>query len=455
MIDSKSGRMCNLVSTAVIVLALCTPAVAAVGRGAGPILGAEELAALAKRLAKFSDDLPDASALGMDKITAYEEHAHFAYIAGKGAFGERRVVFCKPSTFIIDDFARPGGTWRLVCANPPRAGEGRFTTISGKTVIIGLSLLPDARVKAARAEVGGQARHVVEVVRTGARASGRFIHLIHVGRDGAEAPKPKFTQDQRGDSATVELTVGGRVFTVTLTEPDKSGRIGVAKADGKVLLAGRLLPAGIMPHGAKGVKLLDRWDSAYRRTRLPGWDVGRPAGELKRIVESGAVKPGRALVLGCGTGTNAVYLASKGFEVTGVDVAPTALTFAEKQARKAKVKVRWLVADAVAIPDIGPFDFIFDRGCYHHIQRYDSAGFAKTVSRLTREGSLFLLLAGNANEPRQYGPPRVKESQLTADFAENFAFQSMREIRFESRDPKRKNGPLAWSVLLRRRAAKK
>jgi len=451
MIDSKSNCGCNLVSKAVIVLALCAIAVPAVGKELSPVLGADDLVALAKRLSEFSDDLPAASALGMDKITAYEEHPHFVYIGGKNASGERRVIFCKPSTFVIDDHARPGDNWGLICADAPKVTEGRFTVTSGKTVLTGMSLLQGTGVKAARAK----SKHAVEVIHTATRVTGRFIHLIHVVAKGAEAPKPKFTRNHKDDSATVELTLGERIFALTLPASDESGRIGVSQADGKKLLAGRFLPAGIMPHGAKGVRMLNGWDSTYRRTRLPGWDVGRPAGELKRLIESGAVKPGRALVLGCGTGTNAVYLASKGFKVTGVDVAPSALTFAEKRAAKAKVKVRWLVADAVAVPDIGPFDFIFDRGCYHHVRRYNAAGFAKTVSRLTGEGSLFLLLAGNANESRHYGPPRVKQTEIVADFSATFAIQAMREMRFEGRDPKRKGGPLAWSVLLRRRAVKK
>jgi SAM-dependent methyltransferase len=236
---------------------------------------------------------------------------------------------------------------------------------------------------------------------------------------------------------------------------DYSGTIAVSQAAGKELLAERLLPAGIMPHGPKGVKLMERWDSSYRRSRMPGWDVGRPASRLKKAVEDGVIKPGRAVVLGCGTGTNAIYLAGKGFKVTAVDVAPTALILAEEKARKAKVSVRWLVADVVTLPDIGKFDFIFDRGCYHHVRGYDAPGFVKTICRLSREGSLFLLLAGNANESRRYGPPRISEKQLCGDFAEKFAFVWMREMRFEGRDPNRKGGPLAWSVLLRRRPEKK
>jgi SAM-dependent methyltransferase len=262
---------------------------------------------------------------------------------------------------------------------------------------------------------------------------------------------PRTTLAEKAGVAALKLTAGDRTFTLALAaKPDEGSTIAVEQA-GKTVLAERLLPAGIMPHGAKGVRMLERWDSSYRRTRMPGWDVGRAAGELRKIVEDGTVKPGRALVLGCGTGTNAVYLATKGFTVTGVEVAPTALVLAERKAREAKVRVRWLVMDVTAMGEMEPFDFVFDRGCYHHVQLYDSAGFVRGVDRLTRPGGHFLLLAGNANEPRHGGPPRVEETKLVGDFAATWDVVSLREIRFESRDPNRRTGPWAWSALLRRR----
>ena len=414
-------------------------------------LRAADLAALAGRFGRFSDDLPPAAQLGVKKILAYEENRHFVYVRGAGPSGDRRIVFCKPATFVVDDRpAAAGSPWRLVCGKAAKIAAGRFAAGEGDAVLTGQVLLPaGGLVKAARTASGGR---LVETVGKGA-GDGRFIHVIHVGTQGAEAPKA--TVAEKDGTATLKLTAGDRTFTLVLpAEVENPGSIAVAQA-GKAVLAQRLLPAGVMPHGANGVRMLERWDSSYRRTRMPGWDVGRAASELKKIVENGTIRPGRALVLGCGTGTNAIYLASKGFKVTGVEVAPTALTLADRRARKAKVRVRWLVADVAALPEIGPFDLIFDRGCYHHVQRYNAAGFVKSVDRLSRAGAHFLLLAGNANQPRHGGPPRVEETQLVNDFAKTWDFVSLREIRFESRDPNNKRGPWAWSALLRRRAPKK
>ena len=411
------------VAGAVLVLAVVFtgPTALAEGKaapGAGGALRAADMTALAKRFATFRDDLPPAGQLGVGKIVAYEEHGHFVYVHGKGAAGHRHVVFCKPATFIVDDrSSSPKPPWRLI------GGGGKVT----------------ARVLLPAAGAG--------------KAAARFVRVIHVG--GTGAAEPKATLAERNGVATVTVTAADRTFTLGLAGGADQGSTIAVSRGGKPVLAQRLLPAGIMPHGAKGVRMLDRWDGAYRRTRMPGWDVGRAASELRKIVDNGTIRPGRALVLGCGTGTNAVYLASKGFTVTGVEVAPTALVLAERLARKAKVRVRWLVADVTAMGELGPFDFVFDRGCYHHVQLYDSAGFVRTVDRLTRSGGHFLLLAGNANQPRHGGPPRVEETKIVTDFAKTWDFVCLREIRFESRNPDHKTGPWAWSALMRRRAAKK
>src|SRR5690349_17507776 len=100
------------------------------------------------------------------------------------------------------------------------------------------------------------------------------------------------------------------------------------------------------------------WDRRYEEGNTP-WDSGRPSRELVSVIESGAIPAGRALELGCGTGTNAVYLAQRGFEVTAADLSPLALDRARQRADSAGVKVNWVAADATALPDlVAPFDFL-------------------------------------------------------------------------------------------------
>ena len=428
--------MCSVVTAAAVLVAM-SPCGAAPAAGRGKAAAAfafrvRDLAALAERFARFADDLPAAGQLGVEKILAFEEHPHFVYVRGRAAAGDRRIVFCKPATFVVFDVSSGGDRpWAMTGGGPPRTTGGTFSVSEGEAAVTGQALL-----------TGGAAF----------KRARRFVHVLHVGGKGAA---PRATATEAKGSVDLTLASGERTFTLALPDdPNVPGSIAVS-AGGKTVLAGRPLPASVMPHGAAGVRLMERWDASYRRTRMPGWDVGRPASELKGVVETGTIRPGKALVLGCGTGTNAVYLASKGFEVTGVDVAPTALVLARQRADKAKVRVRWLVADVVVLPDIGTFDFIFDRGCYHHVQLYDAAGFVKSMDARTAAGAHFLLLAGNANEPRHGGPPRVEETQLVENFAGTWDFVLLKEIRFESRDPNRRNGAWAWSALMRRKAPKK
>jgi 2-polyprenyl-3-methyl-5-hydroxy-6-metoxy-1,4-benzoquinol methylase len=78
----------------------------------------------------------------------------------------------------------------------------------------------------------------------------------------------------------------------------------------------------------------DEWDQIYRKFPLEelGWELGKPRPILVEFVEKGLIKKGKALDICCGAGTNTVYLAKQGFEVTGIDISQTAIKYAKKKA---------------------------------------------------------------------------------------------------------------------------
>ena len=174
------------------------------------------------------------------------------------------------------------------------------------------------------------------------------------------------------------------------------------------------------------------WNRRYLEHDLP-WDSGIRSRELARVLDEGLVKPCRAVELGCGTGTNAVFLAQLGFDVTAFDLAPRALEMARARAASADVRVNFLEADLANLGlDLEPFDFIFDRGCYHCVRRMNLQGFLKTLERLSRPGTRYLVLAGNANEQTETeGPPRVTEQEIRDDLGRLFRVERIREFRFE------------------------
>lgn len=115
---------------------------------------------------------------------------------------------------------------------------------------------------------------------------------------------------------------------------------------------------------------------------------------MVRALRSGQVVPGKALDMACGTGNYSLFLAKKGFKVTGVDISENALAIAKAKSRKAKLKIRLLLADvfslSLALHDT--FDFILDYSLLHHIPHARTKAYAeKLVRRLEPGGKLLLV----------------------------------------------------------------
>jgi 2-polyprenyl-3-methyl-5-hydroxy-6-metoxy-1,4-benzoquinol methylase len=193
------------------------------------------------------------------------------------------------------------------------------------------------------------------------------------------------------------------------------------------------------------------WDERYRDGQTP-WDTGRPCRELQRVLAEYGIGGGRVLELGCGTGTNCVYLASLGFDVTGVDVSPTAIATADARATEAGASCRFVTADVFHLPDLGePFPFIFDRGCYHVVRQVDESAVLEVFRQRLAPGGWLLVLTGNANETLEMGPPPVSEEELRGAFAADYEIVHLRSFRFDA-SPNFDERPLAWSLLMRRPA---
>jgi SAM-dependent methyltransferase len=192
------------------------------------------------------------------------------------------------------------------------------------------------------------------------------------------------------------------------------------------------------------------WNDRYRDGNLP-WDTGRPSSELQRTLTLHGIAPCRAIEIGCGTGTNSVWLAQQGFEVTGFDLAPLAVERAEQRARAAGVQARFLAADVLDLPDLaGAFAFFFDRGCYHAVRRSAPEKYAPAVARQLATGGRGLILTGNAREPHDPGPPVVSEEQIRDELGREFQIVDLHEFRFDEA-PGVSDRFLGWSCLVEKR----
>jgi SAM-dependent methyltransferase len=189
------------------------------------------------------------------------------------------------------------------------------------------------------------------------------------------------------------------------------------------------------------------WNESYASGEPPPWDTGTPDPMLIEMIESRAIEPGRTLEVGCGTGTNAIYLAGHGFEVVGVDISPLAV---ETARAKANGRCRFETADFLneAAP-AGPFQFVFDRGCFHTFDEDDErTRFAQNVAAVLADGGLWLSLLGSTEgPPREAGPPRRTAREIM-----NAIEPSLEILQFQSREFGVCGDQLkAWLCLSRKR----
>jgi len=155
-----------------------------------------------------------------------------------------------------------------------------------------------------------------------------------------------------------------------------------------------------------------RWRALLRFNLMylgrPPWDSGITPPEVVEVIEWGVVPLGRAIDLGCGTGTNAIYLARRGFEVIGVDSAVLAILKARRKARRAGVHVRFhlgLVTRLDFLP--WPADFALDIGCLHGLWPADRPAYAAALSRAVRPAGHYLLYAWGNRGWAGLDPPEV------------------------------------------------
>ena len=161
------------------------------------------------------------------------------------------------------------------------------------------------------------------------------------------------------------------------------------------------------------------------------------------------LKP-RLLDLFCGAGGAAVGYDRAGFDVTGVDLSEVAIQRAREKARAAGVNASFVCASVTALPGLGePFDFVFDRGCFHMLAKEQRDRFVGQLRGVTQPDSVYFLLCGNAREPLDPGPPTVSEEEIRATFSHDFEIEWIREFRLQVVN--RPKPPLGYATLMRRR----
>lgn len=178
-------------------------------------------------------------------------------------------------------------------------------------------------------------------------------------------------------------------------------------------------------------------DEIYRtmgREKIP-WNMEQPPEVLVDLVESGRVKPCRALDLGCGAGNYAVYLAGRGFDVFGVDISPTAIGMAEENARKRGLSCRFIAADVLGdLHEVeGTFDLVYDWELLHHLYPEQREQYVRNVRRKLRPGGSYLSLCFSEQDPQFGGRGKYRKTPLgtTLYFSSEEELRKLFEPHFE------------------------
>jgi cyclopropane fatty-acyl-phospholipid synthase-like methyltransferase len=162
---------------------------------------------------------------------------------------------------------------------------------------------------------------------------------------------------------------------------------------------------------------------AMYRLGFKPWDSGIPPPELKELIEGPqARKPGKALDLGCGTGTNVIYMAQHGWQVTGVDFVPRAIAMAKEKVSAAGVSPRLVVGDVTRMTELGigdGYDFVLDLGCLHGIAEDRRDAYATGLGAVTAPGAEFLVFGFSAR-PNFLIPAKLTQEDLERHFAKNW-----------------------------------
>src|SRR5438094_312137 len=162
---------------------------------------------------------------------------------------------------------------------------------------------------------------------------------------------------------------------------------------------------------------------AMYRFGFKPWDSGIPPPELKELIEGPQARtPGKALDLGCGTGTNTMYMAQHGWDVTWIDFVATAIAAARKKMQAANVAPRLIQGDVTRLKELGlgaGYSLVFDLGCLHSIPEVRRDAYAAGVNEVTVPGADFLVWGFYA-KPNFFVNAKLAQDELEQLFGKSW-----------------------------------
>jgi SAM-dependent methyltransferase len=168
------------------------------------------------------------------------------------------------------------------------------------------------------------------------------------------------------------------------------------------------------------------------------WYSETPPETLVKLVRDGITRPCRAVDLGCGAGSYAIYLAGLGFDVTGVDSSPAAIRIAQEHAKKRGARCRFVVADLLGdLHEVtSTFDFAYDWELLHHIFPEDREAYIRNVYKITNPGALYFSVCFDESDPQFGGSGKYRTTRIgtTLYFSSESEIRDLTSPYFEIRE---------------------
>jgi SAM-dependent methyltransferase len=156
---------------------------------------------------------------------------------------------------------------------------------------------------------------------------------------------------------------------------------------------------------------VDFWEQRFASGSLP-WDRGEPSPQLLSWLADGSLRAAgrRIAVPGCGAGHEVAALAHAGFDVTGLDYAPGAVSMARERLAARCLAAEVVQADVLQWQPAAPLDSVYEQTCLCALHPDQWVAYAKQLHGWLRPGgSLFALLMQvpreGASQGRIEGPP--------------------------------------------------
>ncbi|MDJ0362316.1 class I SAM-dependent methyltransferase [Rhodococcus sp. H29-C3] len=169
---------------------------------------------------------------------------------------------------------------------------------------------------------------------------------------------------------------------------------------------------------------------------LMPWNIGGPQPAVRALCDGGGFR-GHVVDLGCGLGDNALYLASTGLQVTGIDVSHVAIDCARDKAKRLGLEVDFQVADAFGLAEAGTtFDSILDSAFFHTLPKESVPEYSSLVRSISVVGAeLQLFTFSEEMTPDFPGPRRVSATELRTAFSADWIINTISSAQYSSSLP--------------------